>query len=201
MQIARRLDPIGKSFRHVSFAAASSSWHVRRSLPKVVSSRQSCRCARHASMHCRSRSRQLSTASTKAPEALEVHARSSPLAAWRHGSLHWRVDAAMAAGLPRANTSAASINTSILERSRIIGPKREDHIECSSVIGLWSNVVADRPRTGYAGRRERSPTVEEIPSMDQRKLLVGILTALLVTAAAGLSDAEDRCRANCDQWM
>jgi hypothetical protein len=37
--------------------------------------------------------------------------------------------------------------------------------------------------------------------MDQRKLLVGILTALLVTAAAGLSDAEDRCRANCDQWM
>ena len=37
--------------------------------------------------------------------------------------------------------------------------------------------------------------------MNQRNLLVGILTALLVTATAGLSHSEDPCRADCDQWL
>jgi hypothetical protein len=37
--------------------------------------------------------------------------------------------------------------------------------------------------------------------MNRRNLLVGILTAIVVTATAGIAQAEDACRANCDQWL
>ena len=37
--------------------------------------------------------------------------------------------------------------------------------------------------------------------MNPRNVLIGILTALVVTAPAGIAQAEDACRANCDQWV
>jgi hypothetical protein len=37
--------------------------------------------------------------------------------------------------------------------------------------------------------------------MNRRRLFVGILTALVVTAAAGVAQADDTCRAKCDQWV
>jgi hypothetical protein len=45
------------------------------------------------------------------------------------------------------------------------------------------------------------PPSRKMLHMKQRNLLVGILIALVAAAAAGLSHAEDPCRAKCDEWI